>query len=74
MPRVAPWLKLARLIAKHDPTTAEREGPHYCFACGDLMHIGDGLDPSALCNTCAQDWAHRFATILDNLHRPKKRR
>ena len=34
-------------------------GPHedaqICRHCGEFYNLGDGLDESALCNTCAQE-------------------
>lgn len=55
------------VVAWEDGARDPDAGVNECVACSEHYHIGDGLDASALCNTCAQTLVVEFARLIGKL-------
>jgi hypothetical protein len=57
-----------RLIATEWDDLAQ-EDAESCCVCGAYTFIDDGLDPTPVCNTCAQQVAHDLARFILEMSR-----
>ena len=49
---------------EHDPACSATRGPFVCRRCTSVLDIADGLEPTPLCDKCAQDAARELGAAL----------
>lgn len=47
--------------------------PYRCLGCGDEYSLGQGLDPSALCDACCKRFVYDFALLVERDRRRRRR-